>query len=203
MKTNLTEIIVLYGDNIPQKEFAGTDQTIRKALQPLKESGVELRFTVAAFGAGYSKFCENAFDCTVAAKNHAPGGDGYGNAPVDAAVLLAREIGVRYCGTPEVEIPGRIVFVMAVLGKDNASKQFTYEHLKEVVEHQSYVYKWEFFMLTDEPANVEKLSIQEDNAVIVSCDADGYFQPAIERLFGAVAGLNAGQSGVPSDVTEG
>lgn len=104
---------------------------------------------------------------------------GYEVTLVDSGVGAADSTGLRYSNTPAEEIPGRIVFVMTVLGRDNASKANTYDRLREIVEHQSYVYKWEFFILTDEPFNAQTLSIPEANTITIS---DGEIIPAIEEL---------------------
>jgi hypothetical protein len=185
MRDNLTEIIALYSDKIPESEFKGVVTAIKAEAEPLQTAGEEFRFTVASFGtngANYKKLCENASDCRIAEKKFPCGKKSYQVALVDSATLLAQEAGVRYCGTPEIEIPSRIVFVMIVFGKDNASKKYTYDSLREVVEHQSYVYKWEFFMITDDSSNAERLAIPEDNVVLTTTDTKGYFCESVKEL---------------------
>jgi len=106
---------------------------------------------------------------------------GYEITLIDSAVNFADETGVRYCNTPAEEIPERIIFVMTLLGKDNASKSYTYDKLREIIEHQSYVYKWEFFMVTDEPSNAEAIGIGEQNLISI---IDGDLKTATELLIG-------------------
>ncbi|MCL2036380.1 MAG: hypothetical protein FWG83_03220 [Oscillospiraceae bacterium] len=188
MRNQLTEIIALYSGNIPKAEFEGTQKTITEGLKPLVDSGEEFRYTICAFGntvgsgKPYKKITENSQKSSITAKELVCDKKSYAISLVDAATVLAQDVGVRYCGTAEIEIPGRIIFVIAVFGKDNASKQYTYESLREVVEHQTYVYKWEFYIITDEASNAERLGIPESNAVIVSTDSAGYLTPAVKEI---------------------
>jgi len=185
MKDNLTEIVALYSDNIPVEGFFGTVKVINGELEKLKNSGKDLRFTVASFGKydGYKKMCENLpAEKLEPEKILALNAESFKIALLDSATALIDDTGARYAKTPEEEIPSRIVFVIFVFGKDNASKKHTYEDLKWVIAHQSGIYKWEFFIVTDTPSIAEKLEIPDENVVIASTDTDDFLPEAVEKL---------------------
>ena len=48
---------------------------------------------------------------------------------------------------PQSDRPDKVVFVVITDGQENASREFTKARIKEMVSHQSDVYKWNFLYL--------------------------------------------------------
>lgn len=63
---------------------------------------------------------------------------------LDAVGRAIVETGDRLKILPERERPGLVAFVIVTDGEENASKEFTLDRLKEMITHQTDVYKWQF-----------------------------------------------------------
>lgn len=66
---------------------------------------------------------------------------------LDAFGKTIAETGRRLLSMPESERPSKVVFVVVTDGHENASREYTKAKVKEMVEHQRIVYKWEFLFL--------------------------------------------------------
>jgi len=188
MKDNLTEVVALYSDNIPEEAFTAMAKAIKENFKTLKNPEKEIRFTVASFGKGdgYKKLCENTpVDKLKPDKLFIYEKDSFKISLIDSATALIDDLGERYRNTQLEDLPGRIIFVIISFGKDNASKKHTYEDLKWVVAHQSGIYKWEFYVVSDTETIAEKLEIPPENAVIAS-DGDESLTEAMEKLFKSI-----------------
>ncbi|MCL2634834.1 MAG: hypothetical protein FWD34_10020 [Oscillospiraceae bacterium] len=181
MKDNLTEVIVLCDDNVPVADFSETVKVVKAKLKAAN-SEREIRLSLYEFGAERKKLFENIPITQLTAKKLFSPHKSHEVTLIDSAMELAHETGVRYSNTPVEEIPSRIVFLIITFGKDNASKKYTYDNLREMIEHQSYVYKWEFFILTDSSFVVEKLGLPEQNVVYSYTDTEGFFPSAMGEL---------------------
>lgn len=67
---------------------------------------------------------------------------------------LLDALGKTICSTgdalkaiPEDKRPDKVVFVVITDGQENASKEYTKSRIKEMIEHQTGVYKWNFVYL--------------------------------------------------------
>ena len=49
--------------------------------------------------------------------------------------------------TSEDERAEKVVFIITTDGMENASREFTYEKIKDMIDHQKEKYKWEFIFL--------------------------------------------------------
>lgn len=66
---------------------------------------------------------------------------------LDAVGRAINETGERLAKMPEAERPGLVVFVVMTDGLENSSREFTKSHIKQMIEHQQSVYKWQFTFL--------------------------------------------------------
>lgn len=66
---------------------------------------------------------------------------------LDAVGRAIIETGDRFSKTPESDRPGLVVFVIITDGQENSSKEFTRDQIKEMIRHQTEVYKWQFTFL--------------------------------------------------------
>jgi uncharacterized protein YegL len=70
----------------------------------------------------------------------------------------------------------RFMFVIITDGLENASKEFSYDQMKTLIEHQKQFYNWEFIFLganIDAVATASQLGIQADRAVNYHADSEG------------------------------
>ena len=65
----------------------------------------------------------------------------------DAIGKTINEVGHRLSETPEDERPGKVIFVITTDGLENASKEFTQNKVKDMIQHQTEKYSWEFIFL--------------------------------------------------------
>ena len=65
----------------------------------------------------------------------------------DAVGKTVNSLGDRLSKLPEEERPNKVVVAIITDGFENASKEFTRERIKEMLEHQTNVYKWLFVFL--------------------------------------------------------
>lgn len=66
---------------------------------------------------------------------------------LDAVGRAIVETGDRLERMNDDERPGLVVFVIITDGKENSSKEFTLEKIKEMIQHQQNTYKWQFTFL--------------------------------------------------------
>jgi hypothetical protein len=66
---------------------------------------------------------------------------------LDAVGRAIAETGERLAAMPEPDRPGLVVFVIVTDGQENSSKEYTKPQIKEMVERQQNIYKWQFTFL--------------------------------------------------------
>ena len=79
--------------------------------------------------------------------------------------------------------------LVAVFGRDNASKNCTYERLRDMIAHQRDVYKWKFFLITDFSINMEKLGIAEEDTIMIKHTQGDWFRQPVGELSDKIVGL--------------
>jgi hypothetical protein len=86
---------------------------------------------------------------------------------LDAVGRTILDVGYRLSMTKESRRPGKVIFVITTDGMENASREFTYEKVKELIKHQQEKYSWEFIFLganIDAPIEAANIGISMDNA---------------------------------------
>lgn len=78
-----------------------------------------------------------------------PGG---GTALLDAIGISIDRVGKRLANTPEEQRPEQVIFVIMTDGEENSSFKFNNSQIREMVQHQTDVYKWNFNFLA---ANID------------------------------------------------
>lgn len=89
---------------------------------------------------------------------------------LDAAGRTITNVGKRLAETKEEERPGKIVVVITTDGYENASREYTKPQIREMIEHQRDVYKWQFMFLG---ANIDAVS-EADSLGIRPCMSATY-----------------------------
>ena len=72
--------------------------------------------------------------------------------------------------------PDRTLFIITTDGMENASRRYTYEKVKMMINRQKEKYGWEFLFLganIDAVTTARMFGIDEDRAVDYNCDSDG------------------------------
>jgi uncharacterized protein YegL len=86
---------------------------------------------------------------------------------LDAVGKTILDVGCRLAKTSEDRKPGKIIFVITTDGMENASREFTYGKVKELIQHQQEKYSWEFIFMganIDVANEAENLGINLDNS---------------------------------------
>ena len=72
--------------------------------------------------------------------------------------------------------PAKTLFVIITDGMENASREYTYDKVKQLINHEQEKYGWEFLFLganIDAAAEGARFGIAPDRAVTYKCDAEG------------------------------
>ena len=75
---------------------------------------------------------------------------------LDAIGRTINQAGLELSNTTEEERPEKVMFVIITDGLENASKEYTKEKVKEMIEHQKEKYGWEFVFLG---ANIDAVDV--------------------------------------------
>lgn len=95
---------------------------------------------------------------------------------LDAVGRTINKIGNVQKHTAEEERAEHVMFVITTDGMENASREFGYEKVRQMIEHQKCKYGWEFIFLganIDAIAAAEKFGIDKDRAVNYNADSEG------------------------------
>jgi hypothetical protein len=86
---------------------------------------------------------------------------------LDAVGKTILDVGYRLANIPEDQKPGKVIFVITTDGMENASREFTYEKVRELIGHQQQKYNWDFIFLganIDVATEAVNLGILAENA---------------------------------------
>jgi uncharacterized protein YegL len=95
---------------------------------------------------------------------------------LDAVGRTINKIGNVQKHTVEEERAEHVMFVITTDGMENASKEFSYEKVRQMIEHQKSKYGWEFIFLganIDATAAAERFGIGKDRATNYNADSEG------------------------------
>jgi len=104
---------------------------------------------------------------------------------LDAVGRTINKIGGVQKNTAEDYRAEKVLFVITTDGMENASREFNYEKIKAMIEHQKAEYKWEFLFLganIDAVATAGRFGIAPTRAQNFHNDSEG-----ISLCFGAVS----------------
>ncbi|MBT2663821.1 vWA domain-containing protein [Bacillus sp. ISL-45] len=86
---------------------------------------------------------------------------------LDAVGKTILDVGYRLARTSEERRPGKVIFVITTDGMENASSEFTYGKVKELIRHQQEKYSWEFIFMganIDVAKEADSLGINIENS---------------------------------------
>lgn len=87
---------------------------------------------------------------------------------LDAVGKTVTTLGEKLAGMDEDSRPGKVLVVIVTDGVENASTDWTYDSVKELIERQTDEYQWDFVFLganIDAPEVGAKFGIQYDKAM--------------------------------------
>ena len=131
-----------------------------------------------------------------------------GSTPLlDALGQTIVSTGARLRTMRESDRPGRVIFVAITDGLENASQEYNLARVREMIQHQESVYKWDFVYLG---ANVDAFA--ESEAMGFQMARAGSFRPGMMRqaLAGSAGMINSlreavalGDFNSPLEISEG
>lgn len=195
MNNNLHELIFVLDQSAEIKDqYKDAERGFIELIEAQKKAKTDTAVTVNVFGSEYLTVCDNTpIEKFKTSEKLFPLS---GVCPlIDSAKKAIFDAGERLNRTYEGCRPCKVIVVMVTFGRDNASKKHTYAELAEVIRHQTEVYKWSFFLLTDFSINMEKMNIPEDNTVIVKKSEPNAFIKAYLELNEKITALRNEISG--------
>lgn len=95
---------------------------------------------------------------------------------LDAIGRTINKIGNVQKHTADEERAEHVMFVITTDGMENASREFSYEKVRQMIEHQKSKYGWEFIFLganIDAIGTAERFGISKDRAANFNADSEG------------------------------
>jgi uncharacterized protein YegL len=95
---------------------------------------------------------------------------------LDAVGKAIHKIGNAQKHTAEDERAEHVMFVITTDGMENASREFSYDQIRRMIEHQKSNYGWEFIFLganIDAVTAAERVGIGKDRATNYHADPEG------------------------------
>ncbi len=95
---------------------------------------------------------------------------------LDAMGKTISKVGNAQKHSPESERAEKVILVITTDGMENASREYSYEKVRKMVERQKTKYGWEFIFLganIDAVAEARRFGIAEDRAARFNSDAKG------------------------------
>lgn len=86
---------------------------------------------------------------------------------LDAVGKTILDVGCRLSKTSEEQRPKKVIFVITTDGIENASREFSYQKVKELITHQQEKYSWEFIFMganIDAAKEADSIGIGKENA---------------------------------------
>lgn len=86
---------------------------------------------------------------------------------LDAVGKTILGVGHRLAWTSEVQRPSKVIFVITTDGMENASREFSYGKVKELIRHQQEKYGWEFIFMganIDVAKEADRMGIKVEQA---------------------------------------
>ena len=95
---------------------------------------------------------------------------------LDAVGGAIKHISMIHRYARKEDVPEKTLFIITTDGMENASRRYSYEDVRSMVEHQKSKHGWEFIFLganIDAQAEASKYGIDESMSVNYNCDSKG------------------------------
>lgn len=181
MRTDLTDITMVI-DRSGSMESIRSDAEggVNSFIETQQQEAGEALLTLVQFDTQY-EFVHNGTPIKQASRfKLVPRGS---TALLDAVGRAINETGARLAALDEAQRPGLVVFVIVTDGQENASREFTREKIREMIEHQQTAYKWQFtFLAANQDAFAEGASMG-----IAQAGTAGYAMDKMQNAWGSAA----------------
>lgn len=148
MKDETYIAVVLDRSGSMESVKAETISGFNHFLKEQQQQGDNARLTLVQFDSQSTDFLTENLPVTDAKPLNADTYQPRGMTPLlDALGATINSTGKTLNAIPEPNRPDKVVFVIITDGEENASHQFSKAQVKEMIEHQSHVYKWQFVYL--------------------------------------------------------
>lgn len=140
-----------------------------------KEEG-EARLSLILFDHEYTPLVENTPIQAVQpldADTYQPRGT---TALLDAMGRTIDDLGKQLAQMPEDERPGTVIVVTLTDGMENASQDYSYEKLGEMIQHQKKAYHWDFLFLGADLTSTEQsanFKLEPSERIQYACVSEG------------------------------
>ncbi|KZE64813.1 hypothetical protein AWM68_09135 [Fictibacillus phosphorivorans] len=176
MNKKLTEIVFLLDrsgsmSGLEKDTIGGFNAFVKRQC----ELDGETVLTTVLFDDQYEVLCSGAPASSVHLTNDAYYVRGT-TALLDAVGKTIVDVGHRLSQVNEEDRPGKIIFVITTDGMENASQEFSYEKVKDLIRHQQEKYSWEFIFMganIDVAKEAASIGIKEENAFHFEATHDG------------------------------
>jgi uncharacterized protein YegL len=145
MRSDLTDVTVVLdrsGSMAVCKVEA--EDGVNHFIESQRKQPGDCRFSLVQFDTTYEFVYSNVPIADVPKYSLVPRGM---TALLDAVGMAIKTAGVRLAAMDEADRPCLVVFVIVTDGQENASREFTKLQIKEMIEQQRAVYKWQFTFL--------------------------------------------------------
>ena len=95
---------------------------------------------------------------------------------LDAVVGAIHHIGNVHKYARREDVPEKTLFIITTDGMENASRRYTYDKVRRMIEREKEKYGWEFLFLganIDAAAEAKRFGIDESMAANYHCDEEG------------------------------
>jgi uncharacterized protein YegL len=177
MKTNITELVFILDKSgsmsgLESDTIGGYNAMLKKQQEELGEAIV----TTVLFDDNY-ELLHDRINIKgihpITEKEYFVGGT---TALLDAIGKTIHKIENVQRHTSEEQRAGKVMFIITTDGMENASREYTYGKIKEMVENQKEKYGWEFIFLganIDAVATAAKFGIEPDRSANYNADSEG------------------------------
>lgn len=203
MKKDLTDITVVLDRsgsmNSCQKDSEGGLNAFIE--QQKKEPGRAI-FSLIQFDTVY-EFVHKGVD--IQTVGHCPLVPRGGTALLDAVGRAIVETGERLNKMAEADKPGLVTFVILTDGEENSSREYKLEQIKQMIEHQTKTYNWQFLFLganADAFAQARGMGIQGKDAAMYSEKTAGMAYKVMEKKMSGMRAACMSNQPIASDFTD-
>jgi len=184
MRTDLTDITMVI-DRSGSMQSIKTDAEggINSFIEQQKLEPSEALLTLVQFDTEYEFVHSGTPIKQIPAFTLVPRGS---TALLDAVGRAINETGARLAAMTDADRPGLVVFVIVTDGEENSSHEFKRDKIREMIEHQQSVYKWQFtFLAANQDAFAEGASMgiaQDGIAAFAAGKVRGTWDVAAKKM---------------------
>lgn len=145
MNSNLTEIALIVDCSGSMTDCqTDTKGMLKSFLEKQKQEPGELKLTYVLFSSTVRTVLDGVNIQSVDNLEYHIHGN---TALYDAIGMTMNQIGTRLDKTPENERPAKVLICILTDGQENSSREFSYQQIKAMINHQKEKYNWDFVFM--------------------------------------------------------